>query len=356
MSEVSSPAASGYHMPAEWAAHEGTWFSWPHNPETWPGVLARAEAALADTVHALCSGEDVHLSVLDANHEAHVRTLLRGHPQAVYFHHLPTNDAWCRDHGAIFVVNTAARQPRLAINWGFNAWGGKYPPYDLDDAVPEKMAATIDTPVIDGGMILEGGAIEVNGAGSLMTTESCLLSATRNPHLKRADIEQRLRDMLGVTQVLWLPGGDVIGDDTDGHVDNLARFVNKTTIVAPCSGHRSDPNYRVLSENFETLQGLQDPVGRAFQIVALPVPEPVMFEGQQLPASYANFYIGNEVVLVPAFNQPADAAANEILTDFFPGREVVSIDCRDIVVGLGALHCLSQQIPAVTGAEPSPST
>ncbi len=338
-------------MPAEWAPHQGTWFSWPHNAETWPQVLIRAEAALAEAVHRLRIDEEVHLNVLHADHEAHVRKLLGPDTEGVHFHRIATNDAWCRDHGAIFVLNGEAEPPRLAVDWGFNAWGGKYPPFDLDDAVPGKMAASIGVPVEAGGMVLEGGAIEVNGAGTLLTTESCLLAPTRNPELDRADIEQRLRDMLGVTQVLWLPGGDVIGDDTDGHIDNLARFVNARTIVAPLARDRDDKNFTVLCENFEALRGLRDPAGRPFEIVALPVPDPVMREGRQLPASYANFYIGNGVVLVPGFEQDADARAVEILSGFFPGREVVSVDCRAIVVGLGALHCLSQQLPAVQPQE-----
>lgn len=340
-----APAELGFRMPAEWAPHQATWISWPHNLETWPGVLAAAEAAMVQAVQALAGGETVRINVLDAAHEAHVRGLLGAvaDTPAVVFHHFPTNDAWCRDHGATFVRDAAGTL--AAVDCGFNAWGGKYPPWDLDDAIPARMAAALGLQRFDGGMILEGGAIDVNGAGALLTTEQCLLNENRNPELSRADIEERLGLLLGVTQVLWL-GDGIAGDDTDGHIDDITRFVAEDKVVTVVEPDRADPNHAPLAENLARLRDMRLADGRPLEIIELPMPAPVELDGARLPASYGNFYIGNEVVLLPAFDQPGDELAAGILARCFPGRRVVPIRANELVVGLGAFHCLTQQVPA----------
>jgi agmatine deiminase len=345
------PAELGYRMPPEWAPHQAVWLSWPHRSATWPGGVGPAERALVPAVAALAAGELVRINVLGAEHEAHVRGLLDGHVSAgrVRFHQLPTNDAWCRDHGAIFVTRPPAMgDPLLALNFGYNAWGGKYPPFDLDDRVPAAMAAALDVPCRDGGMILEGGSIDVNGAGTLLTTRSCLLNPNRNPGMDRAVIEGHLRGLLGVTQIVWL-GDGIVGDDTDGHVDDITRFVSERTVVTVVEPDRTDENHEALAANLEYLHQVRLPDGQPLRVVELPMPGPVFWQGERLPASYANFLIGNQVVLMPAFQDPQDEVAAQILAAEFPGRRIVPLDCRAIVQGLGAIHCLSQQVP-VPGA------
>jgi agmatine deiminase len=340
-----APAELGFRMPAEWDPHQATWLSWPHNPETWPGVLAAAEASMAQAVTALAEGETVRINVLGPEHEAHVRELLGGlaDTAAVTFHHFPTNDAWCRDHGAIFVRDAAGRL--AAVDCGFNAWGGKYPPWDLDNAIPGRMAEELGLQKFAGGMILEGGSIDVNGAGTVLTTEQCLLNENRNPGLSRAEIEERLRLLLGVRQVLWL-GDGIVGDDTDGHIDDITRFVAEDVVVTVTERDPADPNHEPLAENLARLNSMRLPDGRPLRIIELPMPKPVELDGAPLPASYSNFYIGNRVVLLPVFGQPADETAGRILADCFPGRRIVPIRATELVVGLGAFHCLTQQVPA----------
>jgi agmatine deiminase len=300
-------------------------------------------------VAALSRSEPVRINVLDGSHEQHVRALLEGQARAdrVQFHRFPTNDAWCRDHGAIFVTrDTALGDPLLALDFRFNAWGGKYPPFDRDDAIPPQMAAALDVPCHRVDMVLEGGSIEVNGAGTLLTTEQCLLHPNRNPGMSRADIERALADQLGIRQVLWL-GEGIVGDDTDGHVDDLTRFVSEDTVVTVVESDPHDENFAALGENRERLDRLRLADGRPLQVVELTMPRPVVYEGDRLPASYANFYIGNEVVLMPSFNDQADEPNRATLARLFPGREVIGIDCTDLVLGLGTFHCLTQQVPLV---------
>lgn len=337
----------GYAMPPEWAPHQGTWLSWPHNRDTFPGVLERAEHALARAVVALSTGETVHVNVLDEAHERHVAGLLAAaDPKRLRLHRVPTNDAWCRDHGAIFVTRPGSDAPLLALDFGYNAWGGKYPPFDLDNRVPERMAAILGVPRLAVDMILEGGSLDVNGAGTLLTTEQCLLNSNRNPRLSRKDIEQRLCDHLGVRQILWL-GEGIVGDDTDGHVDDITRFVAEDAVVTVVEEDPADPNYLPLRENRARLAAMRLPDGRPLRVIELPMPTPLLRGTERLPASYANFYIGNGVVLLPVFGCAADRTAADTLARCFPGRRVVPVDCRDIVVGLGTLHCLTQQVPAV---------
>jgi len=296
-------------------------------------------------VEALIESEQVCINVRDAAHEAEAREVLRGLPtERISFQLVPTNEPWCRDHGPIFLTRDS--DPKLAaVDWDYNAWGNKYPPFDLDEVAPTHVAKILDVPVFYPGMILEGGAIDVNGAGALLTTESCLLNKNRNPSLSRQEIEQRLRDYLGVRDILWL-GDGIAGDDTDGHVDDLARFVSESTVVTVLEQNRDDENYEPLRKNLARLQAMKID-GQAIEVITLPMPSKITREGLRLPATYANFYIANTCLLVPTFADPADEAALSILRECFPNRRVVGIDCRELIWGLGAFHCLTQQQPAV---------
>jgi len=334
-------------MPAEWSPHQATWLSWPHKRDSWPGRFEPVEPVMVRFVAALAAGELVRINVLDEAHERHVAGLLEGKANAanVRFHRFRTNDAWCRDHGAIFVTRDGDDGPEgLALDFGFNAWGGKYPPWDLDDVIPPQMAAVLGVPCETIDMVLEGGSIDVNGAGALLTTEQCLLNPNRNPSLSREDVEQRLRDTLGVSQIIWL-GDGIVGDDTDGHVDDLTRFIAEDRVVTVVERNVSDENHAMLAENRERLDTVRLADGRPLEVLEIQMPGPVEFEGDRLPASYANFYIGNNTVIMPAFNDPGDEAARQVLAGAFPGRDVVAIDCTDLVLGLGTFHCLSQQVP-----------
>jgi agmatine deiminase len=336
-------------MPAEWTPHRATWFSWPHNPGTWPTQLAGAERALAAAVAALSRHEHVYVNVLDPAHADHVRRLLPEETQreAVSFEVIRTNDAWCRDHGAIFVRDAAG--VLTALDFRFNAWGGKYPPFDLDDAVPPQMAERLGAPVVAVDHVLEGGSVDVNGAGALLTTTQCLLNANRNPQRDRGAIEALLHQYLGAEQVFWL-GDGIVGDDTDGHVDDITRFVAEDAVVTAVEPDPRDANHRPLAENRERLEGFRLADGRPLTVVELPMPEAVHNGDDRLPASYANFYIANGLVLVPVFGCDRDGQALAVIRGCFPDREVIGIDCRDVVVGLGTLHCLSQQVPDIAPA------
>jgi agmatine deiminase len=341
------PAIAGYSMPAEWTPHQATWLSWPHKRASWPGNFEPVEPVMVRFVAALAAHELVRINVLDAAHEAHVAGLLEGEVKAanVRFHRFPTNDAWCRDHGALFVTRREGQATHgLALDFRFNAWGGKYPPFDLDDAIPPQMASELGVECRSIDMVLEGGSIDVNGAGALLTTEQCLLHPNRNPSLTRDDIERRLREALGVNQIIWL-GDGIVGDDTDGHVDDLTRFVSEDTVVTVVERDTGDENHDALAANRERLDSVQLAGGRPLRVLEIPMPSPVLYEGDRLPASYANFYIGNGTVVMPAFNDPADDPARRVLASCFPDRKVVAIDCTDLVLGLGTFHCLSQQVP-----------
>jgi agmatine deiminase len=343
------PARLGYRMPAEWEPHAATWLAWPHKEESWPGNFAPIPAVWVEIVRVLEPSEHVNILVNDSAAATTVRELLGagGIPERnVSLHEIPTNDAWIRDHGPTFLTRRVDSQTELAaVRWRYNAWGGKYPPWDLDDGVAERVATRVAAPVFRPGIILEGGSIEVNGKGTLLTTEACLLNPNRNPHLTRAQIEQYLRDYLGVSHILWL-GDGIVGDDTDGHIDDLARFVDVSTVVTVLESDPRDENFELLQANHERLRRMTDQDGRALRIVTLPMPRPVVYDGQRLPASYANFYIANAVVVVPTFNDPNDAVALQTLQALFPQRRVVGIHATEMIWGLGALHCVTQQQPA----------
>jgi len=341
-----TPAALGYRMPAEWEPHAATWLSWPRREGiSFPDSFDRVMPTLRAMIEALVESEQVCINVCNGAHKAEAREVLRGLPmERISFHSIPTNEPWCRDHGPIFLTRNL--DPRLAIvDWDYNAWGNKYQPFDLDEVVPTHLAQILNVPVFCPRMILEGGAIDVNGAGALLTTESCLLNPNRNPNLRREEIEQRLRDFLGVREILWL-GDGIAGDDTDGHIDDLARFVSERTVVAVVEDDPHDENYKPLQKNLARLHEMKIG-GREIEIVTLPMPKKIVREGLRLPASYANFYIANTCVLVPTFADPADDVAFSILRDCFLRRRVIGIDCRELIWGLGTFHCLTQQQPAM---------
>lgn len=339
------PAALGYRMPAEWEPHAATWLSWPRREGiSFPGAFDRVMPALRQMVEALLASEPVCINVCHGAHEAEAREVLNGLPFGrLTFHRIPTNEPWCRDHGPIFL--TRQEEPRLAIvDWDYNAWGGKYPPCDLDEVVPTRVGEILGAPVFYPHMILEGGSIDVNGTGALLTSESCLLNPNRNPDLGRAEVEQRLRDFLGVTEILWL-GDGIEGDDTDGHVDDLARFVSERTVVTVVEENRADTNFEPLRENLARLREMKID-GAPIEVITLPMPARIDREDLRLPASYANFYIANESILLPTFADPNDAVAETTLRKLFPTRKIVPIDCTELIWGLGAFHCLTQQQPA----------
>jgi agmatine deiminase len=344
MPNDAKPAALGYRMPAEWEPHAATWLSWPRREGiSFPDSYDRVLPALRAMVAALLESEAVNINVCNGAHEAEARAALAGLPnECLTFYRIPTNEPWCRDHGPIFL--TRAEEPRLAVvDWNFNAWGGKYPPFDLDDVVPTRVAERLKLPVYYPGMILEGGSIELNGRGALLTTESCLLNPNRNPELTREQIEQRLRDYLGVREIFWL-GDGIEGDDTDGHIDDLTRFVSETAVVTVVEDNPADPNYGPLQANLERLRNLTIG-GEPLKVATLPMPAKIVRENLRLPASYANFYIANECVFLPTFADRNDPIAIELLEDAFPTRRIVPIDCRELIWGLGAFHCLTQQQP-----------
>ena len=336
-------------MPAEWEPHAGTWLTWPR-PDgiSFPDRYFSVPPVYAKFIQQLIQVEAVNINVWDADMEGWVRELLAPYNlpgDRLRFHHFPAYEPWCRDHGPVFLVrdHQGARE-RAVVDWGYNAWGGKYPPFDLDDAIPQRVAHLRRLPLFAPAMVLEGGSIEVNGCGTLLTTESCLLNPNRNPRLTQDQIEQFLRDYLGVTNILWL-GQGIAGDDTDGHVDDLARFVDPATIVVATEEHADDTNYQVLQDNLRRLRGMRDQNGNLFRIVSLPMPSPVEYQGQRLPASYANFYIANGILIVPTYRDPNDAEALAVLRRVFPDRRVIGIDSTDLIWGLGSFHCITQQEP-----------
>ena len=352
-----TPSQSAYTMPAEWSPHVATWLAWPHNPTDWPGKFAAIPWIYAEIVRLLSAREVVHILVQGDLQARRVHSILRkagANLANVQLHPWPTNRVWLRDSGPIFVRNA---QGHLAItDWKFNAWA-KYDDWQLDDQNPQRAASLLQLPswqpavqLADGTqqrIVLEGGSIDVNGKGTLITTEECLLSTVqrRNPGVSREQLEQAFHQYLGATQVLWLNRG-CAGDDTHGHVDDITRFVSEDTIVTAVEPDLTDDNHAPLAENLARLKASRTPAGKQWNLVELPMPRPVVFRGQRLPASYANFYIANGLVLVPTFHDPRDRTALTILAELFPDREVIGIHCVDLIWGLGALHCMTQQQPA----------
>ena len=344
--------------PAEWEPHAATWLSWPHNPDTWPGRLAEAEAEYVVLARSLAEREPVRINVQDAAHEERVRSLLgRDVEDAVTCFHHPTDDAWVRDHGPIFVHDSAG-EPSL-VDFGFDAWGGKYPQWSRDDAIPRRVAEALGIPRRAADFVLEGGSIDGDGGGTILTTETCLLSESRRRagevERTRPELERRLEEWLGARHVVWL-GGEVAGDDTDGHVDDLARFVAPGVVVTAVEPDASDPNHAPLADNRARLQAARTADGKPLTVVPLPMPPPRVVAGERTPASYANFYLANGAVLVPVFGVPSDATACAVLGEVLEGRDVVPVPCSDLVLGLGAVHCLTQQEPRSARSQAAPGT
>ena len=344
-----TPAQLGYRMPAEWEPHASTWLTWPR-PEgiSFPDKYDAVPPVFSEVIRQLAQVEEVKINVWNAEMEHWVRDLLTklNTPlDRVRFHHFPAYEPWCRDHGPIFLVRgQEGKRERAVVDWGYNAWGGKYPPCDLDDAIPQHVAKLQGLPLFSPAMVLEGGSIEVNGCGTLLTTEACLLNPNRNPNLTCGQIEHYLREYLGLTHILWL-GDGIMGDDTDGHIDDVARFVNSTTVVVAVEEDPADANFQLLQDNWQRLQTMRDQDGRPLRIVKLPMPGVVEYRGQRLPASYANFYFANRIVLTPTFRHANDAVAVALLQKEIPDRRVIGVDSTELIWGLGSIHCITQQEP-----------
>lgn len=342
------PADFGYRMPAEWYSHQSTWLSWPNNHDTWPGCLDQVQDTFLEVVSLLTNQEQLEILVDDCQSERQIRKKLWTKDTIVdriRFHLIPTTDAWIRDYGPVFLLSRSSDQEKLAFNhWKFNAWGNKYEELRADEKIPGKLESVLQIRRFPAPLVLEGGAIEVNGEGLCLSTEQCLLNPNRNPSHSKREIEQCLKDFLGVEKVLWLSQG-LERDDTDGHVDNVARFVNTRTVVCSLQADPGRDSYRILRDNYQLLTAAKDLDGSPLHIVPLPMPDVIDSPEGGLPASYANFYIANGFVLVPIFNDRNDNQALSILQSLFPDRKVIGLDCRHVIQGLGALHCLTLQQP-----------
>jgi len=372
-----TPAELGYRMPAEWHRHAATWLSWPKDPETWPDRVPQVEEIFLQMMAALAPNEIVNLLVNDAEAEAAVRarSVFPGSAN-IRYHQISTVDSWIRDYGPNFLLSGGQMSDKLRLvdppaaetpgteldklkfighsiaynDWTFNAWGNKYEELKQDDSIPKRLESLLEMPRFEPGIVMEGGSIEVNGDGCVLTTEQCLLNSNRNPHLSKAEIEQYLKSYLGVEKVLWL-GEGIVGDDTDGHIDDIARFVAPNVIVCAVEDDPEDANYELLQDNLKRLRIMTNTDGRHFDIVTLPMPGVVGGTStdkrnlDRLPASYANFYIANGVILAPVFGHANDSRALETLQQLFPDRRVAGINCEPLVWGMGTIHCVTQQQP-----------
>ncbi len=344
-----TPKAAGFFFPPEWHPHVATWLTFPHNDASWQGdKLAKMYPSYFQLIKAISLGEKVCINANDEVLKAFIlESLAKIGTNLAKIEILvnPTNDAWCRDHGPAFLINPTTHE-RMIVNWGYNAWGGKYPPFDDDDTLPQRIAAYRNLPTATPGIIMEGGSVEFNGAGTVITSKACLLNKNRNPHLKQSQIEQYLCDFYGMEQVLWINDG-ILGDDTDGHIDDTVRFVNEATVIAMIEPNKQDENHEILAENIDLMKGMRLLNGKQLNIVEIPMPKPVVFEDMRFPASYANFLICNAGVLVPTFRCKNDDLALDILSQVFKDRFVIGLDSYDIIWGQGSFHCLTQQEPLV---------
>lgn len=344
-----TPKDLGYYFPAEFEPHVATWLSWPHKEASWPGKILAIYPYYCQFIKELTAGEKVCINV---NDEAMKNFALANLQNAgvdltrieFFFH--PSNDAWCRDHGPAFLINPEAEDKKIVVDWNYNAWGNKYPPFDLDDVIPTLIARQYNIPVYYPGIIMEGGSVEFNGKGTLITSTACLLNENRNPHLAQQQVENYLFNYYGVEQILWVHDG-IAGDDTDGHIDDTVRFVNEDTVLAVVEENKNDENYELLQNNLKQLKQMRLLNGRQLNIIELPMPDEIIYEDQRLPASYANFYISNKAVIVPTYQCSKDDKVLSIIQQCFPDRKVLGIDSTEIIWGLGSFHCLSQQEPAV---------
>ena len=348
MSFATTPKELGYYFPAEFAPHTATWLSWPHKEASWPGKIHTIYPAYSLFVKELTKGEQVCINVKDDAMkqfaQQHLQQAGVDLNKVTFFFH-PTNDAWCRDHGPAFLINPKAAEKKVIVDWNYNAWGNKYPPYDLDDVIPTLIGQHYNISVYHPGIVMEGGSVDFNGEGTLITSTACLLNPNRNPQLNQAQIEDYLRNYYGVEQILWVDEG-IAGDDTDGHIDDTVRFVNGDTVITVVEENKNDGNYALLQHNLKQLQQMRLQNGKQMNIVELLMPDELVYEDQRLPCSYANFYIADKSVIVPTFRNKKDDKALQVIQQCFPEREVVGIDSTDIIWGLGSFHCLSQQEPA----------
>ena len=344
-----TPKSLGYSFPAEFAQHDAIWLSWPHKEESWPGKIATIYPSYCAFVKTVALTERVNINVgTEKMRQGAAKMLeLAGVDMSkVQFYLHPTNDAWCRDHGPSFLTRNNPEHPKAIVDWNINAWGGKYPPYDLDDVIPTRIAEQLNLPVFYPEIIMEGGSVDFNGAGTVITSTCCLLNPNRNPHLNQAQIEKYLGDYYGIEQVLWVSEG-IVGDDTDGHIDDTVRFVNEDTVLTVVESNVLSENFDLLQKNLKELKTMRLANGKQLNIVELPMPADVIYEEQLLPASYANFYISNGHIIVPTYQCAQDDQVMQIIHSCFPTREVVGIDSSDIIWGLGSFHCLSQQEPSL---------
>jgi agmatine deiminase len=341
-----TPRESGYRFPAEWIKHASTWLSYPHNEASWPGKIHTIFPYYNRFIKELAKGETVNINVIDQDMMDKVREELikiESRMENIRLHIHPTNDAWCRDHGPAFVVNPSSPQPKAIVSWDYNGWGGKYPA-ELDNQIPERIAGLLNVPVYFPGIVMEGGSVDFNGKGTILTTTSCLLNPNRNPDLKQEQIEKYLLDYYGADQVIWL-GDGIEGDDTDGHIDDLTRFINEDTVITMVESNKSDANYIPLKENLKQLTKCRLSNGKQLNIVEIPMPEPAYYQDQRLPVSYANFYIANAGVMLPVYRCKQDDKAVYLLEDCIKDRPIIALDSVEIIWGLGSWHCLSQQEP-----------
>lgn len=343
-----TPAKLGYCMPAEWGNHDAIWLAWPYDPATFPNRVEKAERAYISIIKSIHESENVNLFVVNRGVKNKITGMLKRENVGLNnlkFHITDYADVWLRDYGPTFVVNR--KEKKLAmVKWNFNAWGNKYEGLKKDSRIPFEMNKSMKLQMFEAGIVLEGGSIDANGKGTLLTTEQCLLNKNRNPNLAKEEIENHLKEFLGARHIIWLREG-IVGDDTDGHIDDIARFVNPNTVLCAYEENEDDANYEILKENYMILTSSSDENGNKLNVIKLPMPGFADDKGGRLPASYANFYISNKVVLVPAFNHENDGKALEIIQKCFPGRKAIGIDCRDMVYGLGTIHCISQQQPAL---------
>jgi agmatine deiminase len=344
-----TPKQLGFVFPPEWHPHRATWLTFPHTEASWQGdKLAKMRPQYLQFIKAISQGEQVGIVANDAGLREFIREELEAIQvdlSKIEFVIKQTNDAWCRDHGPAFVINPSTGK-KMIVDWEYNAWGGKYPPYGDDNQTPQAIAQHLDLLSVKPGIVMEGGAVEFNGAGSLLTSRSCLLNPNRNPHLSQEEIELYLINYYGVEQILWVDAG-IVGDDTDGHIDDTTRFVNEDTVVACVEEDVNDENYEVLQRNLRELQQMRLLNGKPLNVVELPMPTPVEIDGFRAPGSYANFLICNAGVIVPVFNNPNDEKAIGILENAFSGKKIIPLLADEIIWGQGSFHCLSQQEPEI---------
>jgi agmatine deiminase len=343
---MQTPHQLGFHFPAEWEKHTATWLSWPHKEASWPAKIETIYKPYCEFIKVVSQGEFVCINVINEAMQSFATKYLTDAGvdlDKIKFYHHPTNDAWCRDHGPAFLIN---RKEKVIIDWDYNAWGNKYPPYDLDDVIPTLIGEKLGLKVFHPKIVMEGGSVEFNGAGTLLTSTCCLLNENRNPHLNQKQIEEYLHNYYGVEHILWVDEG-IVGDDTDGHIDDTIRFVNADTVVTVVEEKKNDENYNLLQQNLKQLSKMRLETGKQMNIIELPMPSAVICEDQRLPASYANFYISNNAVIVPTYRDKNDDKALEIISNCFRDRKTIGIDSTDVIWGLGSWHCLSQQEPFI---------